>query len=472
MKISPQPDAPMNESQLTASILEQARVLALLYDIGKELTSILDRDALLRKIGERVKSLVDYHLFNVMILNPDTNRLEHAFSIKYDERVHGHQTLALGEGLCGTAALERKTIRVSDVSTDPRYIRCELGVGVKSELVVPLVVQDRVLGVLDLENLEPDSFSESHEQMLSTLASSVAIALENASLYDRLCRVEQRRKEDLQRAREVQRLLLPRETPRIQGTDIEVVYLPAQELGGDFYDFLPYGEGCVAIAAGDVSGKGPAAALLASLGVGILREHAMHQPTGPAELLADLNGHLLVPGRSGQSIAMTFGVYRTQTRELKLANAGFPPPLVLSGGRVQPLELFGTPLGLLPNSTYDSVSLHLQPGDAVVFCSDGLIERTNGAGDEYGTERLISTLVTAGNCATARQIAAIIMSSVDQYANNNPHAHHRDDCTLVVLRVVERQNPSVTSSKIPVENRGEFLKGYIKDNYQKLPMAC
>ncbi len=425
-----------NERSLAASILEQARILSLLYDIGKELTSILDRDTLLRRIGQRVKSLVDYDLFNVMILNPDTNRLEHALSLKYDERVDVQQTLALGEGLCGTAVLDRKSIRVNDVSADPRYVLCEIGIGVKSELVVPLIVQDRVLGVMDLENLEPDSFSEAHEQMLTMLASIVAIALENAGLYEELRRVEQHRKDDLRRAREVQELLLPKDTPQIQGLDLDVVYLPAQELGGDFYDFLPYGDGCLAIAVGDVSGKGPAAALLASLGIGILREHAMHQPTSPAELLLDLNGHLLVPGGSGQFIAMTFGVYNPRTRELSLANAGFPPPLLISNGQVRVLELFGTPLGLLPDSSYDHIRLRLEPGDAVVFCSDGLIEQTNAEEEQYGTERLVSKLVESTHCMTAGQLAASIVNSVNRHAGDNPNAGYRDDCTIVVLRVV------------------------------------
>jgi phosphoserine phosphatase RsbU/P len=427
--------ATKNERSLAASILEQARILSLLYDIGKELTSILDRDTLLRKIGQRVKSLVDYDLFNVMVLNPDTNRLEHALSLRYDERVDVQQTLALGEGLCGTAALDRKPIRVNDVSTDPRYVLCEVGIGVRSELVVPLIVQDRVLGVLDLENLEPNSFSEAHEQMLSMLASIVAIALENACLYDELRRVEQHRKKDLRRAQEVQELLLPKETPQIPGLDIEAIYIPAQELGGDFYDFLPYGNGCMAVAVGDVSGKGPAAALLASLGIGILREHAMHQPTSPAEMLVDLNGHLQGPGAGGQFIAMVFGVYNPQTRELSLANAGFPPPLLISAGHVKSLNLFGTPLGLLPDSTYDHVTLHLEPGDTVVFCSDGLTERTNAAEEEYGTERLISKLIETSKCTTAGQLAASIVKSVDQYASDNLRIDHKDDCTVVVLHV-------------------------------------
>ena len=435
MDLHLEPAATLKEERPTASLLEQARIFSLLYDIGKELTAILDLDTLLRRVGERVKLLVDCDLFNVMILKPETNRLECVLSLKFAERVHGHRVLALGEGLCGTTALERKPIRVSDVSSDPRYISCACNANVQSELVVPIIVQDRVLGVLDLESLKPDAFTEEHEQMLVTLASTVGIAYENASLYDQLRRAEQHRKEDMQRAREVQELLLPKETPRMPGIDVAALYLPAQELGGDFYDFVQYGDEGLAIAVGDVAGKGPAAALLASLGVGILREHAIHQPAVPAEMLADLNGHLQIPGNNGRFIAMVFGLYNPQTRELALANAGFPQPFVISNGRVRILELAGTPLGLLPDSTYDSISLRLAPGDAIVFCSDGVLEQTNASEEEYGIERMISRLAEMSNSSTAEQIAAGIASSVDQHAHGNSCGDCSDDRTIVVLRV-------------------------------------
>jgi sigma-B regulation protein RsbU (phosphoserine phosphatase) len=241
----------------TAGHPEQARILSLLYDIGKERTSILDLQALLPAIGSHVKRLVDYDLFNVMLISEDTGRLEHGFTVQFDQRIELQATLALGEGLCGTAALERKPVRVNDVTDDPRYIRCDGGIGVQSELVVPLIGKDRVLGVLDLESLRPGAFSPEHERLLATLASTVAIAVENACLYDRLRRAEQRMAEELVRAREVQQLLLPKTTPKVPGVEIGVVYRPAYELGSDFYDFLQFEDGRLAIAVGDVAGKGP-----------------------------------------------------------------------------------------------------------------------------------------------------------------------------------------------------------------------
>jgi len=432
-----QSESAASRASLPSELLEKTRVLSLLYDIAGELTQILDLDTLLRKIGGHVRSLVDYDLFNVMLLNKDSGRLESVLSLRFDERIQETHSVALGEGLCGTAALQRQAVRVNQVANDPRYIRCDLGTGIQSELVVPLIVQDRLLGVLNLESLDPGAFTEESEEMLTMLASTVAIALENACLYDQLRRAEQRKTEDLERAREVQQLLLPKTIPQVPGIDISVLYEPAQQLGGDFYDFLLHRDGHLAIAVGDVAGKGSAAALLASLGVGILREHAVHKPSLPAEMLADLNGHLQVPGAKGRFIAMAFGVYSPEKRELILANAGFPQPLLVRDRqRAHPINVVGTPLGLLPESTYDSVSIRLQPGDMVVFCSDGVHEQMNSMDEEFGIERLISSLAARRTWATAQDVAQNIVNSVKEYAGENACAECVDDRTIVVFRVV------------------------------------
>jgi phosphoserine phosphatase RsbU/P len=430
------PVFPAEPAAQVAILVQQARILSLLHDIGKELTSILDFDELLRAAGDRIKTLVDYDLFNVMLLNEATGRLEHALSLKYDQNIHIHTTLALGEGLCGTAALERKTLRCNEVTDDPRYIQCDGAPDVQSELVIPLIVKDRLLGVLDVESLKPHAFTQDHEQILATLASTIAIALENARLYEQLRRAEQRKSEDLERAREVQQLLLPTEMPQLPGIEIAVRYRPAQELGGDFYDFLRYTDGRLAIAVGDVAGKGSAAALLASLGVGILREHAVHSPALPAEMLADLNGHLQLPGGHGRFIALALGVYDPGRRELNLASAGFPQPLLVRDGGVTRVEIAGVPLGLFPDSQYESVCLRLKPGDVVVFCSDGIHEHTNEADEEFGVERLMARLEVGEADGSAEQVAEAIVRAIDEHAGGkNPSRQLQDDCTIVVFRL-------------------------------------
>ncbi len=436
---APLPSAALYQNLVPGSTtdpVEQARILALLYEIAQDLASILDLDDLLRTAGERIRHLVNYDTMSIMLFNTETQRLEHAFSLRYDERIQLHTTLGLGEGLCGTAAYERKPVRVNAVDLDPRYIRCEAGLAIESELVVPLIAKDRLLGVLDLESLQSNGFTEGHEIMLATLASTLAVALENARLYDELKRTEQRLTRDLERAREVQRALLPGEIPKMRGIDLAARYLPALEVGGDFYDFLPYGQGRLAIAVGDVSGKGSAAALLAALGIGLLREHAAQHPCTPEDMLAEINRHLQMTGMNGQFVAMAFAVYDEAQQELRIANAGLPPPVLVRNGVASTLAVRGVPLGLFPATDYELLQLQLRAGDIVAFCSDGIHEQTNTMEEEFGIARLLSQLAGTNRCCSAEEIAEDILGAAMRHAGARADCDEcKDDRTVVVLRV-------------------------------------
>src|SRR5436309_9178318 len=376
---------------------EQAKTLMLLYEVSRELTSILDREELLRRVAERVKKIVNYHVFSVMLWNEQAQLLESAFAMRYEDSIPVRLRLPLHQGLTGTAAGERRILRVNDVTEDPRYIRCETGVEARSELVVPLLIQDRLIGVLDLESTEPHAFTPEHERMLSTLGSYIAIALENARLYEEARENERRLRSDLDTAREIQRQLLPTGAREVPGLDLAAGYVPARELGGDFYDFLPYGEGRLALALGDVSGKGTAAALYGSLAIGTVREIVVDRACEPACMLALLNQRLHAARLDSRFIAMLFAIYDASTRRLTLSNAGGPYPLLVRDGHVISIRLEGVPLGLLPGTQYDESTIDLQPGDVILFASDGILrseERRVGKSVDHGSGRNIKKKIT------------------------------------------------------------------------------
>jgi sigma-B regulation protein RsbU (phosphoserine phosphatase) len=431
--------AASGDARLYGDLREETRILALLHDVSQELTSILNPEELLAAVARRVKELVAYDVFSVMQWNESRQLLEHVFALRYDTRITLTSTLGLGVGLCGTAAQTRQAVRVGKVEENPVYVQCQSGVNIRSEMVVPLVVRGRLFGVLDLESTKENAFTDCDEHMLSTLAPSVAVALENARLYEQVRAAEQRMAEDLERAREVQRALLPANLPQVHGLAIGVRYHPARELGGDFYDFLSYRDGRLGIAVGDVAGKGSAAALLGSLGVGILREHANVHPCPPAEMLAHLNERLHSSRVDGRFIAMAFAVYDPQRRTFELANAGFPRPLLLRGGSVHAQPVDGVPLGLFEGARYESMRLALEPGDAVVFCSDGVHEQPafgcegKEFDDEFGLARLERTLRESSHLS-AEDIAASVMRAVDRHAGSE--ACCLDDRTIVVLKNV------------------------------------
>ena len=438
-------DADPVPQSLFVAYPEQAKTLALLNEVSRELASILDREELLRRIAERVKRIVDYDTFSVMLWNESTQRLESAFGMRYEQAIPVCMTLPLRAGLSGAAAADRRPVRVDDVLSDDRYIPCEAGLPVRSELVIPLLLQERLIGVLDLESIEPRAFTSENERMLATLGSFIAVALENARLYEEVRENQSRLQEDLNTAKEIQQQLLPHGARGIPGLDLAATNVSARELGGDFYDFLPYGEGRLAIALGDVSGKGTAAALYGSLAIGTIREIVVHRDCDPACMLALLNQRLHSTRLDARFIAMLFGVYDAAHRRLTLANAGSPYPLLLRDGHVVSVRLEGVPLGLLPGTEYDESVLDLLPGDVVVFASDGILESENASEEEFGLQRLSAVLSSISPDDSARAIAERILAETDDHgAGTAPH----DDRTLVVLRVTDETGSDF--SKLPV----------------------
>src|SRR5438309_6207631 len=249
-------DADPVPQSLFLSHPEQANTLALLYEVSREVTSILDREELLRRVAERIKKIVKYDVFSVMLWNEQSQHLESVFAMCCGDSIVARMRVPLNKGLTGSAAGERRVLRVNDVTEDPRYVHCDSGVVARSELVVPLMLCDRLIGVLDLESAEPHAFTLEHERMLPTLGSYVAVALENARLYQEARESERRLRSELDTAREIQRQLLPTGAREVPGLDLAAGYVPARELGGDFYDFLPFGQGRLGFMLGDVSGKG------------------------------------------------------------------------------------------------------------------------------------------------------------------------------------------------------------------------
>ncbi len=424
----------------------QAETLTLLYELSHEIPSILDRGELLRLIAERAKKLVDYDVFTVLLWNESSQMLESVFTMRYEDAIPSRVSIPLHQGITGSAAAERRTIRVIDVRLDPRYLPGESGVEVRSELVVPLLRRDRLVGVLDLESMEPNAFSAEHERLLNIVGTYVAVALENARLFEESRETQLRMQNDLETAREIQRQLLPSGARDVPGLDLATAYVPARELGGDFYDLLPYGVGRLAIAIGDVSGKGTAAALYGSLAIGILRELVVDREASPAEMLSLMNGRLLAARLDARFIAMHFAVYDAALRELNIANAGGTLPLLIRGGQVTEIDVRGVPLGLLPNTEYDEIRLALSPGDIVVFASDGVHESTNTALEEFGADRLKDLLAKVAIADPGYTFAQRIVKATDEFAGAGRPPH--DDRTLLILRVTDEGGTDF--SKLPI----------------------
>jgi sigma-B regulation protein RsbU (phosphoserine phosphatase) len=251
---------------------------------------------------------------------------------------------------------------------------------------------------------------------------------------------------DLDMAREVQQQLLPKGTREISGLDLAAECVPARELGGDFYDFLPYGNGRLALALGDVSGKGTAAALLGALAMGILRAHTLDHAGLPTEVLATLNDRIHAARLDARFVVMLFAVLDPCTRQLTLANAGNPYPFLIRNGRIEEIPVSGIPLGLMEGTRYEAVSLDLQLGDIVVFVSDGILECQNGQQEAFGAGRLAAVLTSLPQDDSAEDISSAILDATGVFSCNASAL--RDDRSLIVLRVTDELRADF--SRLPV----------------------
>ncbi len=404
-----------------------------LADSAADLNSTLELKEVFQKIAQRVHLLIDYHLFCVGLWNEQAQLLEHSYSLRFGEHIEQPGGFRLGYGISGTAAKLRQPVRVPNVLVDPRYVRFRHAeVEVHSELAVPLVSKDRLIGTLDLESVEFDDFTEEHEQMLCALASHIATALDNARLYEAVRANERRFARELATAREIQQGLLPQTIPRVDGLEVGAAYAPAKELSGDFYDFLPYGRDRLALAVADVAGKSTAAALYGSLAVGIMRANALNSRYGPGEMLQRMSAELRLRSIESRFVTMIFAIYEARTRRLILANSGIPYPFLMRDGRIETIEVRGLPMGLpLANGPYDETVLSLRPGDTMVFCSDGVADCFNETGRRFGWGRVQEVLAQA-RTRSAQHIADELIRATDEYANN---PHLTDDRTVVVIKV-------------------------------------
>jgi sigma-B regulation protein RsbU (phosphoserine phosphatase) len=394
-------------------------MLATLYEIGNETSSILDLDDLLQRVAEVVKRVIDYESFGILLVDEETNELVVRKAVAYAE-TPGKPRIPLGKGLTGIAAATKEPILVGDVREDPRYLN--LIPQTRSELVVPLVYKEKVLGVFDLESPEVNRFTDQHLKILTLLASQIAVAIENAR-----SRAHPRRRAARPgpgRRRRTQGGLFPERCP-------------ADQMGGG--PFVPRpGPGRrlttssarrarASLAVGDVAGRAcPAPST------------ARSRPERARGIRAPRFPPAAPPPEQHDAAARMTALLHPHLRALRLrrperrdASPACPsPPLPEALGLCANDELPGLPLGAFDGSTYDEKTLELQAGDVLVFYTDGVTEAWNGR-EQYGAERLIRQVETHA-ALPAGKIGDRILSDVGQFEGAESPA---DDITLVVVKL-------------------------------------
>jgi phosphoserine phosphatase RsbU/P len=408
--------------------------LETLAEIGREMSSILDLDALLTRIAGLTKRLIDYRTFGILLLDEVSGELEMKLAVRYGKGAESKH-FKLGEGLVGWAALHKEPVLVADVSQDPRYIN--IVDDARSELVIPMLIKDRCLGVFDLESPELDAFTKEHKELLTLLASQAAVAVENARLYEQVRHNEERIEKELRFAQRVQVALLPTEPPKMmQGVDVAGRFEPARELGGDLHDFLVPETDTLVVAVGDVSGKGAPAALYGAFAAEQVRSRTLRRRFTPerfsvAGVLQSMNTILHERHLEEYYCTLCYAFFDFARRAVTLSNSGLPYPIRSSAGTCGQIELPGVPLGSFPGITYDEVTLDLRPDDLFVFCTDGISEALNPHGAEFGARRLCE-VIQESRGRSARGIVDAIFDAVSSFRGTEPQA---DDMTAVAIKI-------------------------------------
>jgi sigma-B regulation protein RsbU (phosphoserine phosphatase) len=406
-----------------------------LAEISREFAGILNLQELLERIAHRLKRLIDYRTFGILLVDEEAGTVRMRYAVNYDDRLPP-KAVKIGEGLVGYAALHKVPVIVDDVSKDARYIK--VVEDARSELVVPLLAKDRCVGIFDLESPELATFTKEHLEVLTPLAASAAVAIDNARLYEELRRNKERLAKEVAFAQTIQRALQPTELPkRVKGLDVAMRLEPARELGGDFYDFLALEPHTLTVAVGDVSGKGVPAALYSAFAAELVRSRTFRRRytkvrTSPGAILESMNTILHERQLESYYCTLCYAHFDFKRRIVTMANSGLPYPIHASADGCGQVHSPGVPLGSLPGITYDDITISLQTGDVFVFYSDGISEAMNAAGGEFGTDRLIG-VIEQQRALPAGEIADAILAAVNGFCGD---AEQNDDRTVVVMRIM------------------------------------
>jgi sigma-B regulation protein RsbU (phosphoserine phosphatase) len=395
-----------------------------LQKASQRISSLLDLDQLIDRIVNEIACSFGLVEANVYLYEPDREELVlacvHGCTV-YDK---GH-CLKLGkEGLVGYVASTGQMRYAPDVRVDPYYLPCEEST--LSEVAIPLLVENQLVGVFTASHPELNAFPPQQLKILQSLCSHIAVAVQNARLFQQVQQEREEMNRDALEARAIQQALLPRSSPFIPGFAVSGLSVPAGAVGGDWFDFIPMKEGCWGLALADVSGKGTAAALLMAATRGVLRTLAEASCT-PSEVLSKLNRLLVEDLPPARFVTMVFAVLDPAERTLTFASAGHLQPLLIEGPHARFLHTeTGLPLGVGPGE-YSETEIQLTPGSRVAFYSDGITEATNPDEEEYGELRLKEHLLQPGSCGDS------LLTDVRSFANGSGL---HDDATVITVKML------------------------------------
>jgi sigma-B regulation protein RsbU (phosphoserine phosphatase) len=406
--------------------------LALLYRLSQTFNSSLNLDEVLNLVMDEVIATTRAERGFVMLREND-EQLVFRVARGMDQETIDEPQFQVSRSVVERVAREGQPILTSDAQTDDRFSMRQsvMNLRLRSILCVPLQIKEQVQGVIYVDNrLQSGIFAQADLDLLTSIASSAAIAIENARLYQ--VAVEKGRLErELQMAREVQASLLPRETPQVPNWEFVACWRPAREVAGDYYDFIQADQGQLGLVIADVTDKGMPAALFMALTRSIVRASVVDM-SSPAEGIARANRLICADSTQGMFVTLFYALLNPKEGEFTYVNCGHNPPLLYRAGQNQLVELTltGLPLGIEAGADYEQRVLRLVPGDFVLFYTDGVTDAINADGQNFGTERL-RTIIMENSRSSAAGIMAALEEAVDDFIGLTAPF---DDIAIMVVR--------------------------------------
>jgi phosphoserine phosphatase RsbU/P len=427
--------------QKAAAGLSVVDKLRMLLDITKTISRSLDLDEVLSLVMDTLDSLIPYDAAGIYLVQcsrplPEWDGGVDDTCVFHTQAVRGYDiddmqelSLKMGEGLIGHVALNGKPFISPNVRKEPRYVNARART--QSEMVAPIISNDEVIGVFDLESDELNAYSKDDLEILLLLSSQVAIIIEKVMLHEQLIE-KQRLQTQLEIARQVQLQLLPPRDPELEGFDISAYNFPTEEVSGDYYDWVRIYDDQIGIVIADVSGKGVPAALLMAFLRASLRA-ATHIGYAPHISMSKVNYLLWESIERNQFVTGFYGILDATNRTLAYSNAGHNPPFLIDvDGTVHFEERGGVPLGMFRDTRYYEYYATIDSGQLLVLYTDGVTEAMNAAGEEYGRDRLVDAARRSRHLS-AREMIDFIHHEVIEWTEG---LGATDDVTFFIVKAL------------------------------------
>ncbi len=416
----------LDNSFLYRRVKEESLKREILLEIDRQLSSSLELEEVLQTILNSIRKVVECDAAGIFLVNKKTQEIEEVQTSGYDPALAEDLSLKIGQGLIGYVAKTGESVIVPDVRQDPRYVNARMET--LSEIVAPITLNREIIGVFNLESNQLNAFDEEDLTQLKVFANQAAISIERARLH-RLAVKQRKISEELSIARQIQLSFLPKKSPSVPGFDIAGTNIPSEQVGGDYYDFIPIVDNQTGIIIGDVSGKGvPASLIMASFRASLLAE--IRNNYAIRTIFRKVNRLLYESMERDNFVTAVYGVLDSSNRIFTFSNAGHNPPLLLKHeGNIEYLQQGGLALGILPDSTYHEKAVHLKTKDLLVFYTDGVTEALNSERQEFGLPRLIEVM-RKGQELSASDLMKSILDEVHEFTSGSLN----DDLTLVVIK--------------------------------------